>query len=146
MAAYEHKGVKIELNESVGEFSAKISGKLRWFASVASAKKAIDKAVTFEKFSALRGPNYGEKGAFIAFTVAGVSSKRGNHHPRFTDEAGREWLTVYADTPANRAALTARAELRKRQDAEAERMRSERLAADKAVVKITPDDPQGLTN
>jgi hypothetical protein len=79
MAKYEHKGVGIELSGR-GDFVATVGGKHRVFASVTSAKKAIDKAEGFVQFTALRDRNWQDpKGsdALVRVTIVGVSKKGG---------------------------------------------------------------------
>lgn len=143
MAGFEHKGVSIELNERVGEFSAKVAGKLRWFPSVAAAKKAIDKAVTFEPFAALRRRFYEDpKGVdWVPVQIIGVvkATGRGSRNSsRWADDEGRQYEEVFADTPANRVALEYQRAVSKRHVEEDDRQRSERIAADEAIVRLKP--------
>ena len=143
MAKYEHKGVGIELSGR-GDFVATVGGKHRVFASVTSAKKAIDKAEGFVQFTALRDRNWQDpKGsdALVRVTIVGVSKKGGRgwaNQPVWVDADGHEYGSVYADTPANEAALAAQAALKIRHDEETTRMRAERDAASEAVVNLTP--------
>ena len=147
---YEHKGIKINFDEVRAQFSARIGGQMFRSASLASVKKKIDKAETFQPFDALRMPSWEDKknnANYIPVRVIGIKKPAGKqtwrNSPEWVIESGRELRSLWKDTPENRKAIDDREALRKLHNELLEKMKKEKDEADAKIVRITTDNHSG---
>jgi len=130
---FEHNGIKIDLLPS-GHFSATVGGKTRTAPSLAALKKKLDGDKVFQEFPAL----------VICWSkirevrVVGVINRRLSD-PVWNLNTGEARHEVYADTPENRAALTAYLEQTEAHNREVARRGADLRAALDAIPTVRPE-------
>ena len=141
---YEHKGTKIQFSEQSAEFTALIAGKVVRATSLASIKKKIEAANTFQPFNALREVTWSDKtkANYIEVRVVGIQKPRGktswSNRPEWLCEGSRSVRAVWEDTPENRAAIDAHVALQKANRAAKEKAGAEEREAQAKIKVLVP--------
>lgn len=128
MPTWKHKDVEITLDEGSAYFFAVIDGKKVRASSLQAMKDKLEKRATSESFEVLH-EHYGKIDVCRIVDV-----KRGD----YIDTDGRTHSSVTRNTPENRKLIEGYLALKKKNDAEVDRLKRENHAAYDAIPRERP--------